>query len=113
MHPSAGHLEVANAADCGRGVLKLNYVDLTSAGSSVANIRGMTLMLLRPAAALTTLNKKTKPKKKQRRRRREKKSTHWESCTADTLAYIVQCIHRSPFSSSVVVYFFLSYPFCL
>lgn len=69
MHPSAGHLEVANAADCGRGVLKLNYVDLTSAGSSVANIRGMTLMLLRPAAALTTLNKKTKPKKKQRRRR--------------------------------------------
>lgn len=69
MHPSAGHLEVANAADCGRGVLKLNYVDLTSAGSFVANIRGMTLMLLRPAAALTTLNKKTK---KQRRRRREK-----------------------------------------
>lgn len=63
MHPSAGHLEVANAADCGRGVLKLNYVDLTSAGSFVANIRGMTLMLLRPAAALTTLNKKTKPKK--------------------------------------------------
>lgn len=69
MHPSAGHLEVANAADCGRGVLKLNYVDLTSAGSSVANIRGMTLMLLRPAAALTTLNKKNKTKKKQRRRR--------------------------------------------
>lgn len=111
MHPSAGHLEVANAADCGRGVLKLNYVDLTSAGSSVANIRGMTLMLLRPAAALTTLNKKNKTKKT--KEEEGKKSTHWESCTADTLAYIVQCIHRSPFSSSVVVYFFLGYPFCL
>lgn len=73
MHPSAGHLEVANAADCGRGVLKLNYVDLTSAGSFVANIRATTLMLLRPAAAFTTLNKKAKTKtKKQRRRRREK-----------------------------------------
>lgn len=64
MHPSAGHLEVANAADCGRGVLKLNYVDLTSAGSFVANIRATTLMLLRPAAAFTTLNKKAKTKTK-------------------------------------------------
>lgn len=87
MHPSAGHLEVANAADCGRGVLKLNYVDLMNAGSFVANIRGMTLMLLRPAAALTTLNKKNKNKTKKTKEEEEgKKSTHWESCTADTLA---------------------------
>lgn len=100
MHPSAGHLEVANAADCGRGVLKLNYVDLTSAGSFVANIRATTLMLLRPAAAFTTLNKKAKTKNKKKTKEEEegKKSTHWESCTADTLAYIIQCIHRSHFS---------------